>query len=78
MLRKGNAHSLLVGLKVGAARMEIFIEIPQKIKNRTTAWPSNSTSGYLSEGKQNTNLKRYMHPYVHCSIVYNNQDMEAT
>ena len=28
--------------------------------------------------KQNTNSKRYIHLYVHCSIIYNNQDMEAT
>ena len=28
--------------------------------------------------KQNTNSKRYMHPNVHSSIIYNSQDMEAT
>ena len=28
---------------------------------------------YLKEMK-NTNLKRYMHPYVHCGIIYNSQD----
>ena len=27
---------------------------------------------------KNTNLKRYMHPYVHCSIIYNSQGIEAT
>ena len=27
---------------------------------------------------KDTNLKRYMHLYVHCSIVYNSQDMETT
>ena len=26
---------------------------------------------------QNTNLKEYMHPYVHCSVIYNSQDLEA-
>ena len=25
-----------------------------------------------------TNLKRYMHPNVHSSIIYNSQDLEAT
>ena len=30
------------------------------------------------EENENTNLKRYVHPYAHCSILYNNQDMEAT
>ena len=24
------------------------------------------------------NLKRYMHPTVHCSSIYNSQDLEAT
>ena len=38
----------------------------------------NSTSGYLSKETQNTNLKRHMHPYVHCNIICNNQDMEET
>ena len=32
----------------------------------------------FTQRKQNTNLKRYMHLYVHCSTVYNSQDMEAT
>ena len=27
---------------------------------------------------QNHNLKRYMHPSVHCCTIYNSQDMEAT
>ena len=28
--------------------------------------------------EKNHNLKRYTHPYVHSSIIYNSQDMEAT
>ena len=27
--------------------------------------------------EKNSNLKRYMEPNVHCSTIYNNQDMEA-
>ena len=34
-----------------------------------------SPSWHLS-GK-NQNSKRYMHPSVHCSTMYNSQDMEA-
>ena len=30
-----------------------------------------------SEGTQNPNLKEHKHPPVHCSIIYNLQDMEA-
>ena len=36
------------------------------------------TAGYLSEENKNTNLKRYMHPNVHTSIIYSSKDMEAT
>ena len=62
----------------------VAILTPDKIhfKNRTVTRDkeglSNSTSGYLSEEIQNTKLKRHMHPYVHYSIIYNSQDMQAT
>ena len=32
----------------------------------------------LKKKKENTNLKRYMHPNVNGSIIYNWQDAEAT
>ena len=54
------------------------MEILQKIKHGTTIWPSNSTSGYLTEENENMNLKKYMHAYVHYRIIYNSQDMETT
>ena len=34
--------------------------------------------GHLSGKEENSNSKRYMHPNVHCSTIYNNQDMETT
>ena len=34
--------------------------------------------GYISKGIQNSNLKKYMHAYVHCNILYHSQAMEAT
>ena len=47
---------------------------PQSSKH--TISPSNPTPGHIP--RENHNLKIYMHPNVHCSAVYNNQDMEAT
>ena len=76
--RTENLCTLLVGLQISAATMKNSIQVPQKIKHRTTSWPSNSTSGYISEESQNTNSKRYMHPNVHCNIIYNSQITEAT
>ena len=58
--------------------MENSMKFHQKIKNRAIIWSSNSTSGYLSEEKENANSERYLHPHVYCSIIYNSQDMEAT
>ena len=51
--------------------------IPQKIKNGSAFSPRNPTSGNVSKGTQNTNTKEHKHPYVHCSIIYNPQDMET-
>ena len=34
-------------------------------------------SGHLPEDTQNTDWKSYMQSYVHCSSLYNSQDMEA-
>ena len=36
MWRKRNPHALLVGMQTGAATVEKSMEVPQKIKNRTT------------------------------------------
>ena len=45
------------------------MEFPQKIKNRTTTQSSNSIPGYLLKGNE-------IIMSIHCSIIYNSQDME--
>ena len=77
MLRKGKPSTLLVGMQSGAATVENSVVFPQKNKNGTALWPSDSTSGSISKETQNTDWKEYKHPYVHCSIIYNCQDLEA-
>ena len=57
--------------------MENSIEFPQKIKNRTTIWSRNQTSGHIAEGSEIRILKRYLHSHVHCSIIHNSQDIET-
>ena len=49
----------------------------KKLKMDLPFWPSNPTSQTISEGTQNTTSKEYKHPYVHCSVIYNHQNMEA-
>ena len=65
-------------MQIGAATLQNSVEVPQKIKDGTVLCSSNFTSRYLSEEAQNTNLKEYIHSYVHCSIISNSQDMELT
>ena len=45
--RKGNPSALLVRMQTGAATVENSMEFPQKTKNRTTLWPSNSAAGIM-------------------------------
>ena len=44
--------------KIGTATVENSMEGPQKIKNRTVIWSSNSTFKYLTKGNENTNWER--------------------
>ena len=58
MCRKGNPCTLLVGIQIGAAAMEISMKVPQKTKNR--GLPSDPVSPLLGislEKNENTNLK---------------------
>ena len=70
-------------MDIDAATVESSVVIPEKIKSKAPIWSSNFTAGYLFENKQtnkqnkDTNLKRYMHPYVYCGITYKSQDMET-
>ena len=49
MWTNGNPLALL-GMKTGAATLENSVEVPQKIKNRSTLGPSNSTARNLPKG----------------------------
>ena len=57
---------------------ENSMEVPQKIKNRTTIWSSNPSSGYISKGDEISILKSYLQSHVHCCIIYNRLDLETT
>ena len=46
--RKGNPSALLVGMQTGAATVENSMEFPQKTKNGTAVWPSNSTARIIT------------------------------
>ena len=76
--RKGNPPTLLVGMQTVAGAREDSMEVPQKTKKKNYQMIQQFCSWVYIQRKQNTNLKRYMHPNIHSSIIYNYQDMEAT
>ena len=76
MWRKRISFSLLVGMQTGATTLENSMEVPQKIKNRTTLRSSNCTTSYLSQGYKYAVLKEHMHPHVYSSTINNSQSME--
>ena len=54
--------------------MENRMEVPQKTKDRITISSSNPIPRHIS--RQNSNLKRCTHPYVHSSTIHNSKDTE--
>ena len=72
------SFALLVGMQAGAATLENSMEVPQKIKNRTTLWPRNFTTRNLSKGYKNADSKGHIHPSVDSSTINNSQSMERT
>ena len=53
MQRKGSPFALLVEMHTGRATLN-SVGVLQKVKNRTTLWPSNCTTRYLPKGYKNT------------------------
>ena len=52
------------------------LQVTKKLKNRTTIWSSNPTSGYIAEGNEINLSKRYV--YFHVCTIYSSQDMKTT
>ena len=59
-------------MQTGAATVESIVELPPKLKIELPYDPVVPLLGIYPK-----KLKRYKHPYVHWSIIYNHQDLEA-
>ena len=68
MWRNGNPLALLLRMQTDAAALENSVEVPQKIKNRMTLWPSNSTTRYSSKGYRSADSKGHMHPNIYSRL----------
>ena len=68
MRRTRNPFAPLVGMQTGAVTLKNSIEVPQKVKNIITLWPSNYTTRYLSKGYKNADSKGHM--FTMCSPMF--------
>ena len=66
---KGDPCALLVRLQTEAAPVENRVEITLTID---TPYDS-AVSLWVFKENENTDLKRYIHPHVHCKTVFNYQ-----
>ena len=78
MRRKGNPAALFGGNAEWCTTVGNSMEFPQKMKNETAFWSSNSIAGIIPYEPWNTNPKDPVHPNVHSSTIYNSQVLEAT
>ena len=62
--KKGNPPTLLVGMKISAVTLENSRAVPQKTKNRVSAWSRNPTSSHTS--RQSYSSKRFMQYSKEC------------
>ena len=76
-MEKGEPFCTIGGNEDWCSHCGNSMEISQKNKNQSAFWSSDPTSGNISKETQNTNLTEHKHPYVHCIVIYNCQDMEA-
>ena len=61
--------------KALTASLENSMEIPYN-PDTSTIWSGNPTLGCTCGAKYD--WKRHMYPNIHCSTIYNSQDMQAT
>ena len=73
--RKGNPLILVVAKSMQSLGRTVQ-RFLKKTKNRITIWPYNPTPRHMPW--ENHNSKRYIHPNVDCSTIYNSQDKEVT
>ena len=77
MGRKGNPYARPIKMQTGAATVESE-QSSLKILNVELPYdPVFPLLGIYTE-KLEHQFQRIMHPCVHCSIIYNSQDVEAT
>jgi hypothetical protein len=74
---KRNTPPLLVRLQTGTTTLEINLEVPQKIGNRSTRKPSYTTLGYIPK-RYPTMAQGHVFHYVPSGLICDSQKLETT
>ena len=75
MERRGPSYTIVWNVNWYSHYGEQYGASLKKTKKRTIMWSSNPTPGHASVEKHD--LRGFMHLSVHCSTVYNSQNIEA-
>ena len=75
--RKENSLTLLVGMQTGATTLENSMDVPQKVKNRTTLQCNNSTTQHLPKAFTKYRFEGLCVPDVYSSITNKSQTVET-
>ena len=77
MWRKGETFVRLVGMQIGATTVESSMEIPQKLKMDLAFDTAIPLLEIYPKEPKTLIWKNISPPCIHCSFIYNHQDMEA-
>ena len=79
-MEKRNSGAPLVGMQIGAATIENSMEGPQNLKNVTALYDPAISLLRIYLKKPKTLIQKNIRTpiYVHCTIIYYNQDTEPT
>ena len=70
-------HSTIISVTIHEAhkyqQMEKESVTSWKTENSSTIWSNSPTSGYLSKRIKISISKRYLHSYVHCSLIHSSE-----
>jgi len=54
------------------------MKLIQKIKKKTMLFYNNPISSFIAKIIESRVLKKYLHIFIHSSIIHNSQEVEAT
>ena len=74
--RKRNPLALRWNVNWGSYCGEEYRGSLNSTRNKTITWPSNATTGHIPW--ENRDSKRHVYPNIHCTTIYNSQDVDAT